>query len=636
MKNIFKSFFILFLFSLSPQLLFAQGNDTSVQNVNKDIANKKNDSLNSAILAKFNEKVREAEMLRIADSIKKSDLESQIDALKNTEGLKKKELEDQLLELRNAEALRFAEKKKQVDSLRETATAYPVLGFFNDTLFNIYNRSGSFSARDRAEAINGRIKKLTDFLGFAGDSLQIIENGNALDLSYRDHILLTVSDEDALWNNTTKKELAQNYKAIISKSVQDYRQATSYQTLAKQFAIALLIIVVVFFLIKFISKFFRWNRKKIIDQKGKVIKGIRIKNYTLFDASSEVRFFLNANNFLKWIFILVIIYLALPILFSIFPWTKNYADVLFGYILTPVKKIINAFLDFLPNLFTILVILFVFKYIFRGIKYLKNEVENENLKIPGFFVDWANPTYQIIRVLIFAFMIIVIYPYLPGSGSRVFQGVSVFLGFLFTFGSAGSLSNIVSGLMLTYMRLFKIGDRVSIGDLTGDVIEKSSLVTRIRTIKNEIISIPNSTVMSSHTINYSSEAAGRGLIINTTVTIGYDVPWKKMHAALVEATLRTEYVLKSPEPFVLQTGLEDFYVSYQIFAYIREANMQATIYSLLFQNIQDVCNEQGIEIMSPHYRATRDGNETTIPQQHRSEDYKVPEFNVKVNNIKGE
>jgi small-conductance mechanosensitive channel len=229
-------------------------------------------------------------------------------------------------------------------------------------------------------------------------------------------------------------------------------------------------------------------------------------------------------------------------------------------------------------------------------------------------------------------MIVVLYPYLPGSGSPVFQGVSVFLGFLFTFGSAGSLSNVISGLILTYMRLFKIGDRVKIGEVRGDVIEKSLLVTRVRTIKNEIISIPNSTVMSSHTINYSSEAPGLGLILHATVTIGYDVPWKDMHQALIDAALRTEYVLHDPEPFVLQTGLEDFYVSYQINAYIREANKQTDIYSDLFQNIQDVCNERGIEIMSPHYRAARDGNTTTIPGSYLPKDYKTPGFNVNIKN----
>ncbi len=257
------------------------------------------------------------------------------------------------------------------------------------------------------------------------------------------------------------------------------------------------------------------------------------------------------------------------------------------------------------------------------------EIMRGNLKINGFYPDWARPTYQIVRVLVIAFMIVSIWGYIPGSDSPVFQGISVFLGFLFTFGSAGSLSNIIAGLVLTYMRLFKIGDRVKIGEVFGDVIEKSSLVTRVRTPKNEIISIPNSTVMSSHTINYSSDAPEKGLIIHTTVTIGYDIPWKKMHAALIEAAKRTELVVATPEPFVLQTSLEDFYVAYQINAYVKEANKQATIYSNLHQNIQDVCNEQGIEILSPHYRAARDGNMSTIPENYLPKDYKAPSFNVK-------
>ncbi len=248
----------------------------------------------------------------------------------------------------------------------------------------------------------------------------------------------------------------------------------------------------------------------------------------------------------------------------------------------------------------------------------------------------AAPTYQIVRILVFAFMFVVIFPYLPGSDSPIFQGISVFLGFLFTFGSAGSLSNIIAGLVLTYMRLFTVGDRVKIGEVTGDVIEKSSLVTRVRTIKNEIISIPNSTVMNSHTINYSSDAPAKGLIIHTTVTIGYDVPWKDMYVALIEAALRTELVLKEPQPFVLQTSLEDFYVAYQINAYVREANKQAKIYSDLHQNIQDVCNERGIEILSPHYRAARDGNATTIPSDYLPKDYVAPSFNVKTEKKKEE
>ena len=229
-------------------------------------------------------------------------------------------------------------------------------------------------------------------------------------------------------------------------------------------------------------------------------------------------------------------------------------------------------------------------------------------------------------------MIIVVFPYLPGSDSKVFQGVSVFLGFLFTFGSAGSLSNIMAGIVLTYMRLFKIGDRVKIGEIVGDIIEKSLLVTRIRTTKNEIISIPNSSVLNSHTINYSSDTVDNGLILHTTVTIGYDVPWKDMHQALIDAALRTDLILKEPKPFVLQTSLEDFYVSYQINAYTKDANKQAAIYSQLHSNIQDCCNEVGIEILSPHYRAARDGNRTTIPENYLDKDYQAPSFNINNNN----
>lgn len=632
-----KTFAVLLLgvLLLGVQNLFAQ-KDTLKNNKDtlgnkKDSVNRKNDSLNTAILRQYNRKLNEIDQFRIADSIKRAGLEEQINSLKSDDSARKGELQKQLDALKNREAIRFTEKNEQIDSLRSTATGYPVLGFFNDTLFYIYNKSGSFSAEDRAAAINRRIEELGKKIRFNTDSIKIIPSETTTDLAVGDNILIAISDNDAIWNGTTRDEMAKNYQQIIGKEIMKYKSAISFKTLAKEIALALLVIAILYFLIKYISKLFRWSAVKIWRQKGKLLKGIKIKTYTLFDAGSEVKFLLSVNKVLKWFFIILGIYLALPVLFGIFPWTKNFADTLLGYVLNPLKKIALSFWNFLPNLITILVILFVFRYVFKGIRYLKDEIKTETLKIPGFFPDWANPTYQIVRVLVFAFMVVVIYPYLPGSNSPVFKGVSVFLGFLFTFGSAGSLSNIISGLLLTYMRLFKIGDRVKIQDLTGDVIEKSLLVTRIRTIKNEIISIPNSTVMSSHTINYSSDAPGLGLIINTTVTIGYDVPWKDMHQALIDAALKTKYVIPDPKPFVLQTGLEDFYVSYQINAYIREANKQADIYSELHQNIQDVCNERGIEIMSPHYKAARDGNTTTIPSSYLPKDYQSPGFNININ-----
>ena len=618
-----------FLFFVTSS--FAQ-KDTTISAATRDSLAKQNDSLNAAILQNFNKKLNEIEQLRIADSITKANLEKEIDALQSTDNLKKEELQKQLEELRDKEALRFADRKRQIDSLRITAKAYPVIGFFNDTLFNIYNESGSFSAEERAEAIQERIKSLAKNYRLKNDSVKLVSNENSTDLVENDKTIMSISDNDAIWQNTSRPALAARYQKIINTEIKKYFKETNIQTLIKEILLALLLITLFALIIKYIAKFFRWTRVKIRQQKDKLLKGIRIKNYTLFDASMEVRFFLNVNNFIKWLLIFLVLYLALPAIFGIFPWTKNYASTLFGYILNPVKTMAVSFWDFVPNLITIIIILIVFRYVFKGLTYLKNEIKEGALTIPGFYPDWANPTYQIIRVLVFAFLIVVIFPYLPGSNSPVFRGVSVFLGFLFTFGSAGSLSNIISGLILTYMRLFKIGDRVKIGEQVGDVIEKSLLVTRIRTIKNEIISIPNSTVMNSHTINYSSDAPGLGLIINTTVTIGYDTPWRKMHEALIEAALRTEFILQEPKPFVLQTGLQDFYVSYQINAYIRESNKQATIYSSLFQNIQDVCNEKGIEIMSPHYFAARDGNETAIPPDYLPKDHQAPGFKIQTEN----
>ncbi len=596
----------------------------------KDSTKIANDSMNAAMLADFKKRAIEIENQRIADSIKKSELETQLLSLKTTDNLKKDALQKQLDALNTKEVKRIAEKKLRIDSLRSTAKAFPVKGFLVDTLFSIYSNLGSFSAQDRAAAIEKRIKNLADVFRFNKDSLKIFGDESNVNLMFGETVIISISEDDALWNNTTKQALAAHYQTIIGNAVVNYKTATSFATLTKEIGLALLVILFMTVLMFYLSKFFKWTANKIASQEGKRINGIKIKSYTLFDSKRQISVLLSINKILKWILIFLSIYIALPILFGIFPWTKHFTSTLFGYILDPAKRMALGVWNYFPNLITIIVIYLVFRYVLKGLYFLKKEIENGKLYISGFFPDWANPTYQILNVALYAFMFVLIFPYLPGSNSPVFQGVSVFLGVLFTFGSSGSLSNVVAGLVLTYMRLFKIGDRVKIGEVVGDVIEKSLLVTRIRTIKNEIISIPNSTVMNSHTINYSSGAAEKGLILHTTVTIGYDVPWKNMHQALLNAASRTDFVLQEPKPFVLQTSLDDFYVSYELNTYTKEPNKQATIYSQLHSNIQDCCNEAGIEILSPHYRAARDGNMTTIPTDYLSKNYKAPTFNIKI------
>ena len=611
---------LFFVFTLMLSVVvYAQTDSTTIDT----------DSIASTTGTDLARKLAELEKQRFADSIRRADLEARLNAVSTTNNRERSELEAQLKQFEENENALLVQKKEQIANLKRTTRGFPVTGFEEDTLFLIYNRLGSFSPQERANAITARIQRLPDNIEFYADSLKVAVSEATVDVVYGNQNIVSVTDIDALWFETTPLELATGYKTLISDAVVAYKEEHSLTNLLKSIGLAVLVLIVIGLIVKYVLRLFRWTALKIQRQKNKRLKTLTIKNYTVLDTERQVHVLLLLNRIVKWTTVLVAIYVALPVIFGFFPQTESFAHELFGYIINPIKGIFLAVWNYLPNIFAIVVIIVVFRLLLKFLHFLKVEIAEGRLSFNGFYPDWANPTYQLVRVLVIAFAFVVIFPYLPGSNSPVFQGISVFLGFLFTFGSAGSLSNVIAGLVLTYMRLFKIGDRVKIGDIVGDVIEKSSLVTRVRTPKNEIISIPNSTVMSSHTINYSSDAPEKGLIIHTTVTIGYDVPWKDMHQTLIDAALRTELVLKDPQPFVLQTSLEDFYVAYQINAYIREANKQATIYSNLHQNIQDVCNENGIEILSPHYRAARDGNQSTIPADYLPKDYEAPGFNVK-------
>jgi small-conductance mechanosensitive channel len=317
--------------------------------------------------------------------------------------------------------------------------------------------------------------------------------------------------------------------------------------------------------------------------------------------------------FLRALLIVVLLYFYILIVLSLFPQTRNLASTILGYVFSPLNIAGKAFLSYLPKLFFILIIILITRYVSKLVRLLFVALGKGRIALPGFYSDWALPTFKIVRVAIIAFAGILIFPYLPGSDSSAFRGISLFLGALLSLGSVGSIANVMSGIVLTYMRAFKIGDRVKISETVGDVTEKTLLVTRIRTIKNEEITIPNAMILSSHIVNYSTSARDLGLILHTAVTIGYDAPWRKVHEALIAAALATEGILKEPSPFVLQTHLDDFYVRYEINAYSDQPNKMAVIYAHLHQNIQDAFNKAGLEIMSPHYSALRDGNQTTIP-----------------------
>jgi len=590
----------------------------------------KNDSINNIALNEYNQKLGEVEKLRVADSIKKAELESQLLKLKTTDNLQKEDLLQQLKSIEENEKKRIEDKKAHIESLRNTAKGYPVIGAMKDTLFLIYSKIGASTPKERAINISRKIEKLYEDDFLKADSILVMKSENTFDIIYGEIIIMSISENDAIWYGKGMPELAQSFKETIKNSIVEAKNENSWLKLIARIGLVLLVIGIAWAMIWLIGKGYSKLLLFINSKKDKWLKNLSYKDYTFLTAEQELQVVLFLVKIFRWFVYAVLLYITLPIIFSIFPFSRDWADALFHLIWSPFKGVLIAIWEYLPNLFSILVIYFVMKYVIRFVRYIFHEIEAEKLKLSGFHADWAMPTYSIVKFLLYAFMFVLIFPYLPGSDSNIFQGVSVFIGVLFSLGSSSAIANMVAGLVITYMRPFKIGDRIKIGDVTGDVVEKTLLVTRIRTIKNEVITIPNSSVLIGNTTNYSSEAIEKGLIIHTTVTIGYDVPWKDMHQALIDAALRTNLILDEPKPFVLQTSLEDFYVSYQINAYTREAGKQALIYSNLHQNIQDVCNERGIEILSPHYRAARDGNMTTIPADYLPNDYKSPSFNVKV------
>ncbi len=483
-----------------------------------------------------------------------------------------------------------------------------------DTLFYLYDRIDGYTPTVRARLASQKIDELINREDFEADSLNLALNDRYYQIFYGSEFVMNISPLDARWYGKSQKQTAQEYLNLLTNKCRVVVSGLDIKRLLIQIGLALVVILLSGFIFRYVNRLFKFLAIRIQRLKGVYLKGITFRNYEFITEDRLTSIVLIINNIVRILFLVFLFYLTLPIIFSIFPWTEGIAKTLFAYILDPLKGFVTAIINYIPNLFAIAIIVFVVRYITRGVKFLAREIEEGKLALQNFYPDWAIPTARIVNFLLYIFMLVLIWPYIPGSESEVFKGVSVFLGLLISLGSSSAISNIIAGLVITYMRPYKIGDRVKIGESSGDVVEKNLLVTRVRTIKNEMITVPNSTVLNNNSINYSLSGEQQGLIVHSTVTIGYDVPWRKVHEMLVEAACCTPFVESNPKPFVLQTSLDDFYVSYQVNAYTKEPSKQAMIYSDLHALIQDIFTKNDVEIMSPHYRAEREGPSTIPPK----------------------
>lgn len=369
----------------------------------------------------------------------------------------------------------------------------------------------------------------------------------------------------------------------------------------KRWLVALLATGVLALLIWLLGLVFPQIDKHVQRMGDRYIRPLKLQNLEIL-STQQISGFLQAFfSLLQGPIVIGLIAIYGLTILRIFPITTKISIVLSGYILQIVFLAWSSFLNYLPNIVYIAIVILLLRFFNRCSRFIFKNIEQDNISFPGFYREWAKPTQQIIRFIAFIFALAVIFPLLPGSSSPAFQGISIVVGLLVSLGSTAAVANIMAGLALTYTRAFRVGDRVSIGDITGDVLEKSIMVTRLKTAKKENITIPNSTVLDSKITNFSASVAKGGLILHVSISIGYEVPWEKIHELMLAAAAMTENVLTDPAPFVLQTKLDDFYVVYELNAHTNIPKLIPITYSKLYQNLLVTFREGEVDITSPHY-----------------------------------
>jgi small-conductance mechanosensitive channel len=491
----------------------------------------------------------------------------------------------------------------------DTSVRGPVI-LDEDTVFVFAVGIKGMPADRRAELVSRRIMMLADMIEIPVDSIEAIESEQSTDIVAADLQLFSVFDVEASYHRETRDALARQRLEAVQSAVARYRTDRTQASLLRGLILSVLATILLLFALWLLGR----TRRSLEGILSSRVRAITVKSQEIIRAEWLRGMFRFLTHLVWWMLLVGLLYIYLEFVLNQFVWTRPLARHILALVLEPVGTLGKGLYSYLPNFFFLLVLYVLTRMLFRFLRVVFREVQQGTMVLPGFDPDWAMPTFRIVRLLLLAFVLVIAFPYIPGSSSPAFQGVSIFLGLLLSLGSSSAVGNVVAGVIITYMRSFKVGDVVRIQDNIGAVTSHGLLTTKIRTWKNVEVTIPNSTVLSTHVTNYSVQAKEGKLIFHTTVTIGYDAPWRQVHALLLMAAQKTPGLLKEPEPYVLQKSLDDFYVTYELNAFTDAPLRMERIYSALHKNIQDAFNEYGVQIMSPNYLADRE-SPTTVPKK---------------------
>jgi len=498
--------------------------------------------------------------------------------------------------------------------------------FHGQILFYVRGGLGDLTPQVRAERIQERLGAIADT--YTPQKPVRVEDGTFSDIFVGDDFVASISDLESGSGGISRLAHAQAVARKVAAALREYRAERSPKALLRSgIEAAIATVVLVVFLLG-LRLLYRRAGPRVEALADRLFSRARIQRLDLITPEVKARLIAWSGRAFRVVLILVAVFAWLQVVLHRFPWTREGADRWLGFVLQAARSVLGRVVEFLPNL--------VYIALFALVGYLAGKVnrvffaavQRGAIRFPGFYPEWAHPTSRIVGLLIFALVGVAVFPYLPGSGSSAFQAIGIFLGAIISFGSGSSVANAIAGFVLTYMRPFEVGEFVKIGETVGTVREQTALVVRVLTIRNESVTIPAATVLASQIVNYSAQARTTGVAIRTGVTIGYDVPWRKVHELLLAAAGKTTNVQEVPKPWVIQTALSDFYVAYELDVYIDDPSTAHFILSELNQNVQDCFFEAGVEILSPHYAQLRDGNQTAIPDPWLPEGERTRSFKV--------
>jgi len=482
------------------------------------------------------------------------------------------------------------------------------------SLFSVRGVS-AYPAERRAQEVANQIVAVAANPAIPTSSLKLSELPNGTAIQAGNQPIITVVDADAQTEGVDRHIQAQVYQARIAEAINAYRHDREPARLARH-ALYAFGVTLAFVLGALLARKIARQLRAVLEARYRQrIRGVQIQSFELIRADQLWRFLTGLVNLFCFTAVAIALYVWLHFVVSLFPWTRGLAKTMSSALANSFQKIIAGAVLVIPDAVFLVILVLVTRYVLSLIRLFFTAVESGTITLSQFDPDWAKPTYRLVRIGVVAFALVVAYPYIPGSESDAFKGVTLFLGVLVSLGSTSLIGNIMAGYTLMYRRVFKPGDRIRIGDLLGDVERSSPMATYLRTPKNEMLVVPNSKILSQEVLNYSTMARRQGLILHTTVGVGYDIPWRQVEAMLLQAAARSSRVLKEPKPFVLQKRLGDFAVTYELNAYSDQPNSMGAGYTELHRNILDMFNEYGVQIMTPAYEGDPD-RPKVVPRAH--------------------